>query len=90
MPDRSPSSFNIHGPLTVKKLAAMLLEDAEMVVSRPDSWEGAKDLGTSETQESTVSAKLRDINRGAQCGIYEIPPELDMPLFQEDGHHGSY
>ena len=41
-------------------------------------------------QECTVYAKLRDINRGAQRGIYEIPPELEMPLFQEDGHHGSY
>ncbi len=36
-----PEPFNSHGPLTVKKLAAMLLEDAGMVVSRPGSWEGA-------------------------------------------------
>ncbi len=35
-----PEPFNSHGPLTVKKLAAMLLEDAGMVVSRPGSWEG--------------------------------------------------
>ena len=48
----------------------------------------ARELGI---QEGTVYyTKLRDINRGAQRGIYEIPPELDMPLFQEDGHHGSY
>ncbi|MHB8224393.1 hypothetical protein [Acidithiobacillus sp.] len=33
--------FNSHGPLTVKKLAATLLEDAGMVISRPGSWEGA-------------------------------------------------
>ena len=36
-----PEPFNSHGPLTVRKLAAMLLEDAGMVVSRPGSWEGA-------------------------------------------------
>lgn len=33
--------FNSHGPLTVKKLVAMLLEDAGMVISRPGSWEGS-------------------------------------------------
>ena len=33
--------YNSHGLLTVKKLAAMLLEDAGMVISRPGSWEGA-------------------------------------------------
>lgn len=33
--------YNTHGLLTVKKLAAMLLEDAGMVVSRPGSWEGS-------------------------------------------------
>ncbi len=36
-----PEPFNSHGSLTVKKLAAMLLEDAGMVISRPGSWEGA-------------------------------------------------
>ena len=36
-----PEPFNSHGPLTVRKLAAMLLEDAGMVVSRPGSWEGS-------------------------------------------------
>ena len=36
-----PEPFNSHGTLTVKKLAAMLMEDAGMVVSRPESWEGA-------------------------------------------------
>ena len=36
-----PDPFNSHGPLTVRKLAAMLLEDAVMVVSRPGSWEGS-------------------------------------------------
>ena len=36
-----PEPFNSHGPLTVKKLAAMLLEDAGMVISRPGSWEGS-------------------------------------------------
>ena len=47
----------------------------------------ARELGI---QEGAVYAKLRAINRGAQGDIHEIPPELDMPLFQEDGHHGSY
>ena len=32
-----PEAFNSHGPLMVKKLAAMLLEDVGMVVSRPGS-----------------------------------------------------
>ncbi|MHB0888087.1 hypothetical protein [Acidithiobacillus sp.] len=36
-----PEPFNSHGQLTVKKLAAMLLEDAGMVISRPGSWEGS-------------------------------------------------
>ena len=36
-----PEPFNSHGPLTVKKLAAMLLEDAGMVINRPGSWEGS-------------------------------------------------
>ena len=36
-----PEPFNSHGPLTVKKLAGMLLEDAGMVISRPGSWEGS-------------------------------------------------
>lgn len=36
-----PYPYNSHGPLTVKKLAAMLLEDAGMVISRPGSWEGS-------------------------------------------------
>jgi hypothetical protein len=35
-----PEPFNSHGDLTVKKLAAMLLEDAGMVLGRPGSWEG--------------------------------------------------
>ena len=39
--DAGPDPFNSHGPLTVRKLAAMLLEDAVMVVSRPGSWEGS-------------------------------------------------
>jgi hypothetical protein len=30
-----------HGPLTLTKLAQMLLEDAALVVTRPGSWEGA-------------------------------------------------
>lgn len=36
-----PDPFSSHGPLTMKKLAAMLLEDAGMVISRPGSWEGS-------------------------------------------------
>ena len=36
-----PQPFNSHGPLTVRKLAAMLLEDAGMALSRPGSWEGS-------------------------------------------------
>ncbi len=32
-----PEPFNSHGSLTVKKLAAMLLEDAGMAFSRPVS-----------------------------------------------------
>ncbi|MBU2858192.1 response regulator transcription factor [Acidithiobacillus ferrooxidans] len=47
----------------------------------------ARELGI---REGTVLAKLRDINRGAQRAIHEIASELDTPLFQEDGHHGSY
>lgn len=30
-----------HGPLTMKLLAAMLLEDVALAVRRPGSWEGA-------------------------------------------------
>ena len=37
----APDPFNSHGLLTVKKLVAMLLEDAGMLISRPGSWEGA-------------------------------------------------
>ena len=47
----------------------------------------ARELGI---REGTVLAKLRDINRGAKHAIHEIASELDTPLFQEDGHHGSY
>ncbi|MDA8154576.1 MAG: hypothetical protein M0003_17985 [Acidithiobacillus sp.] len=39
--DAGPDPFNSHGPLTVRKLAAMLLEDAGMVINRPGSWEGS-------------------------------------------------
>ncbi len=39
--DAGPEPFNSHGSLTVKKLAAMLLEDAGMAFTRPGSWEGA-------------------------------------------------
>lgn len=31
-----------HGPLDITKLAAMLLEDVALMVSRPGSWEGSK------------------------------------------------
>jgi hypothetical protein len=34
-----------HGPLTVEKLAAMLLEDVALAIRRPGSWEGAN-MGT--------------------------------------------
>ena len=33
-----------HGPLTMKRLAAMLLEDVALAVRRPGSWEGANML----------------------------------------------
>ena len=36
-----PAPFNSHGQLKVKKVAAMFLEDAGMVISRPGSWEGS-------------------------------------------------
>ena len=32
---------NSHGPLTLKLLAEMLLEDVALAVRRPGSWEGA-------------------------------------------------
>jgi hypothetical protein len=34
-----------HGPLTVERLAAMLLEDVALAIRRPGSWEGAN-MGT--------------------------------------------
>jgi hypothetical protein len=34
-----------HGPLTIERLAAMLLEDVALAVRRPGSWEGAN-MGT--------------------------------------------
>ena len=33
-----------HGPLNMKKLAVMLLEDVALAVRRPGSWEGANML----------------------------------------------
>ncbi|MBU2718380.1 hypothetical protein HF563_03035 [Acidithiobacillus ferridurans] len=69
-------------PLTIRQIQLLKLAQAGCKTSVI-----ARELGI---RENTVYAKLRDINRGAQRGIYEIPPELDMPLFQEDGHHGSY
>ena len=33
--------LNSHGPLTLKRLAEMLLEDVALTVRRPGSWEGA-------------------------------------------------
>lgn len=39
--DQERNSFTSHGPLTVAQLLTMLAEDAAMVVSRPESWEGA-------------------------------------------------
>lgn len=33
-----------HGPLTIEKLAAMLLEDVALAERRPGSWEGANML----------------------------------------------
>lgn len=43
------NEYASHGPLDVARLAAMLLDDAALVVERPGSWEGAKmaDLLTS-------------------------------------------
>ena len=35
------SEFNSHGPLTMKRLAEMLIEDVALAVRRPGSWEGA-------------------------------------------------
>ena len=34
-------AFCSHGPLDLKKLAVMLLEDVALSVRRPSSWEGA-------------------------------------------------
>lgn len=33
--------FTSHGPLDMKRLARMLLEDVALTVRRPGSWEGA-------------------------------------------------
>lgn len=33
--------FNSHGPLDLKRLAMMLLEDVALAARRPGSWEGA-------------------------------------------------
>jgi len=33
---------NSHGVLTLETLAAMLLEDVGLAISRPGSWEGSK------------------------------------------------
>lgn len=43
------NEYASHGPLDVAGLAAMLLQDAALVIDRPGSWEGAKmaDLLTS-------------------------------------------
>ncbi|WP_041648388.1 hypothetical protein [Acidithiobacillus ferrivorans] len=76
------SSTKHHRPLTIHQIQLLKLAQAGCKTSVI-----ARELGI---REGTVYARLRDINRGAQRGIYEIPPELDMPLFQEDGHHGSY
>ena len=35
------SDFNSHGPLDLKRLAELLLEDVALAVRRPGSWEGA-------------------------------------------------
>lgn len=35
------TTANTHGPLTMPKLTAMLLEDVALMVRRPGSWEGA-------------------------------------------------
>jgi len=35
------SDFNSHGPLDLKRLAEMLLEDVALAARRPGSWEGA-------------------------------------------------
>jgi hypothetical protein len=34
-------TFSSHGPLDVKKLTVMLLEDVALMVRRPGSWEGS-------------------------------------------------
>lgn len=36
--------FNSHGPLDMKRLARLLLEDVALAVRRPGSWEGANML----------------------------------------------
>ena len=36
-----PEFGSTHGPLTMKRLAEMLLEDVALAVRRPGSWEGA-------------------------------------------------
>jgi hypothetical protein len=36
-----PNAFNSHGPLTLKSLAEMLMEDIGLSITRPGSWEGA-------------------------------------------------
>jgi hypothetical protein len=33
--------FNSHGPLTMRLLAEMLMQDVALAVRRPRSWEGA-------------------------------------------------
>ena len=33
--------FNTHGPMTVERLAEMLLQDAAMIIHRPGSWEAS-------------------------------------------------
>jgi hypothetical protein len=38
------SAFNSHGPLDLKLLAQMLLEDVALAARRPGSWEGANML----------------------------------------------
>jgi hypothetical protein len=35
------TTFNSHGPLDMKRLARMLLEDVALAVRRPGSWEGS-------------------------------------------------
>jgi hypothetical protein len=42
--DAHADGCNSHGPLTIQRLAAILLEDVALAVRRPGSWEGANML----------------------------------------------